>query len=321
MSLKSVLTVLVLLFTLANNAIADESSALANAKIYSTADRVIQSDTITLLTLNMAHGRKDRLNQIFLSSDTIRKNLDNIADRLLQLDADVVALQEADGPSFWSGNFDHVGYLAQAAGYPMSVRSDHVESWLINFGTGILSRVAFKEVISHDFPRSPPTLRKGFTLAQIDWQPDESKSPIAIDVLSVHLDFSRKKVREQQIKDMLRIMKKRNNPVIILGDFNSEWPSSESVIRKLAECGGSKVYKPDATDLGTYKSGKYRLDWVLLSDDLEFKRYEVLKDVLSDHQSIVVEVAYLGDREQKMAAANKNSADCDEPISENKPVD
>ena len=177
------------------------------------------------------------------------------------------------------------------------------------------------EVISHDFPRSPPTLRKGFTLAQIEWQPDECKSPIAIDVLSVHLDFSRKKVREQQIKDMLRIMKKRNNPVIILGDFNSEWPSSESVIRKLAECGGSKVYKPDATDLGTYKSGKYRLDWVLLSDDLEFKRYEVLKDVLSDHQSIVVEVAYLGDREQKMAAANKNSADCDEPVSENKPVD
>lgn len=321
MSLKSVLTVLALLFVAASNAVADESSGLANVKTYSTADRVIQSETITLLTLNMAHGRKDRLNQVFLSSDTIRKNLDNIADRLLQIDADVVALQEADGPSFWSGNFDHVGYLAKAAGYPTSVRSDHVESWLINFGTGILSRVVFKEVISHDFPRSPPSLRKGLTLAQIDWQPDKSKSPIAIDILSVHLDFSRKKVREQQIKDMLRIMKKRNYPVIILGDFNSEWPSSESVIRKLAECGGSKVYKPDATDLGTYKSGKYRLDWVLLSDDLEFKRYEVLKDVLSDHQSIVVEVAYLGNQERQMETATEKSADCDEPGTENKPAD
>lgn len=321
MSLKTVLTALVLLSAAVSNAAADGSSDLANVRTFSTADPVIQSETITLLTLNMAHGRKDRLNQIFLSTDTIRKNLDNIADRLQQLDAHVVALQEADGPSFWSGNFDHVGYLAQAAGYPTSVRSDHVESWLINFGTGILSHATFKEVISHDFPRSPPTLRKGFTLAQIDWQPDKSKSPIAVDILSVHLDFSRKKVREQQIKDMLSIMKKRNNPVIILGDFNSEWPSSESVIRKLAECGGSKVYKPDATDLGTYKSGKYRLDWVLLSDDLEFKHYEVLKDVLSDHQSIVVEVAYLGDQGRKITAASENSADCDEPVTENKPAD
>jgi endonuclease/exonuclease/phosphatase family metal-dependent hydrolase len=253
-----------------------------------------EKPTLTLVTLNLAHGRKNRLNQLLVSSDTIRENLHTIAELIRERNADVVALQEADGPSFWSGNFDHVGYLAEASEYPVSVRSDHVESWLVNFGTGFLSRAKFNEVISHDFPRSPPTLRKGFTLVQVDWQPEPGAAVISVDLLSVHLDFSRKKVRDRQIHDILTVMKNRSNPVIILGDFNSEWPASESVIRKLAECGGSKVYRPEAKDLGTYKSGKYRLDWVLISDELDFRRYEVIQDVVSDHQPIEVEIAYIG---------------------------
>ena len=88
-----------------------------------------EKPTLTLVTLNLAHGRKNRLNQLLVSSDTIRENLHTIADLIRERNADVVALQEADGPSFWSGNFDHVGYRAEASEYPVSVRSDHAESW------------------------------------------------------------------------------------------------------------------------------------------------------------------------------------------------
>jgi endonuclease/exonuclease/phosphatase family metal-dependent hydrolase len=46
------------------------------------------------------------------------------------------------------------------------------------------------------------------------------------------------------------------------------------------------LYKPELPGLGTYKSGKDRLDWILISNDLEFVSYEVPKVNLSDHQPV-----------------------------------
>jgi len=270
----------------------------------------IRTKTLTLLTLNIAHGRKDGFNQLLIPNTTIRSNLIEIANLLKQVDANVVALQEADGPSAWSGYFDHVAYLADLAGYPWNIRSDHAKGNMINYGTGLLSRAPFKEVISHDFPKSPPTLRKGFTLGQIDWQPDENKPPVAIDILSVHLDFSRRKVRKKQISDILRILENRDHPTIILGDFNSDWLKTDSVIRTLAECGNTKVFEPHSINHGTYKFGKHRLDWVLLSAELEFKRYEVLPDIVSDHQAIVVEIGYPGSAQRDVDSKNSTSEKC-----------
>jgi len=160
----------------------------------------------------------------------------------------------------------------------------------INFRTGLLLKVPFKEVISHDFPESPPTLRKGFTLGQIQWQPDPDSAPIDIDVLSVHLDFSRRSVRELQINDILNVLEKRHYPAIVLGDFNSEWPGSDSAIQRLVASGRVHAYEPRSGQFGTYRSGQKRFDWVLLSKDLEFRRHIVLPDLVSDHQAIFVEV-------------------------------
>ena len=57
---------------------------------------------LRVATLNLAHGRKDSLNQFFLWTSTIKENLDDIADVLSRHKPHVVALQEADAASFWS---------------------------------------------------------------------------------------------------------------------------------------------------------------------------------------------------------------------------
>ena len=59
----------------------------------------INRPVLKLLTLNIAHGRKDSFNQLLVPNGTIVENLDDIAELLKKVDADVVALQEADGPS------------------------------------------------------------------------------------------------------------------------------------------------------------------------------------------------------------------------------
>ena len=252
--------------------------------------RPSNNGTLRILTLNIAHGRNQAASQLLLEKEDIEQNIKAIARVLKKTNADVVALQEADGPSGWSGNFDHIELLAREAGYPWHYRANHAESWLFSYGTAILSRLPVAETIQHTFNPSPPTFNKGFLLGRVNWINDnEAGSAQAVDVVSVHLDFSRQRVRDEQIAEMAQVLEDRESPMIILGDFNSEWHAEESVVKRLAEKTGMSVFKPNADDLYTYNSSR-RYDWILISDKLAFVRYEVLPDMISDHLAVLAEI-------------------------------
>jgi endonuclease/exonuclease/phosphatase (EEP) superfamily protein YafD len=130
-------------------------------------------------------------------------------------------------------------------------------------------------------------MTKGLTLGQIAWNPDGKTGPVYVDIVSVHLDFSRDSVRKQQIAEMSATLSNRARPMIVLGDFNSDWSSSDSVVTELAHRCGMQAYQPLADHLGTYRSSGRRLDWVLISGDLEFLHHEVLPHVVSDHHAVM----------------------------------
>ncbi len=242
---------------------------------------------LKVMTLNMAHGRKTAFSQIFLSWQTIQENLVDISVVLKTTATDIVALQEADGPSWWSGNFDHVALLAKKADFPWYARAGHMDSWSLQYGTALLARGPYLETRAHRFKASFPTPAKGFFLARFGWYPrgPTASKPVFVDVISVHLDFSRQAIRAGQIEEMRAVLAGRKNPLIILGDFNSEWLTDQAVVRELARKSGLQVYQPEAVGLGTF--GSRRLDWILISADLEFISYAVLPDVVSDHLGVV----------------------------------
>ena len=95
------------------------------------------SPILKVMTLNMAHGRKESLNQMFLSESTIKNNLTDIAKVFQQQKIDIIALQEADAPSLWSGNFNHVIWLSQQSRYLNYIQASHANSWLFSYGTGL----------------------------------------------------------------------------------------------------------------------------------------------------------------------------------------
>ncbi|MDX2479217.1 MAG: endonuclease/exonuclease/phosphatase family protein [Desulfuromusa sp.] len=248
---------------------------------------VITTPLLSVLTLNLAHGRKDALNQMLQKSSTTRSNLEEIADFLSDSGADLVALQEADSASRWSGKFNHVEYISGKSPYPCSIHAHHATKYMYDFGTALLSRVPYTRSLSHTFAPSPPTTNKGFVMGQVLWNPGgQFSKPINVSVISVHLDFSRKSVREAQTAEMQAMLPDISKPIIILGDFNTDWSNDDSALKAIVANGNFKVYQPEATGLGTYKSGKHRLDWILISNDLEFVSYEVPQIVLSDHQPV-----------------------------------
>ena len=248
---------------------------------------VITSPHLSVLTLNLAHGRKSALNQMLQKTSTTRRNLEEIADFFSNSGADLIALQEADAPSRWSGKFNHVEFVSEKSPYPCRLHAHHASKYMYDFGTALLSKVPYTNSILHTFTPSPPTTNKGFVMGEVRWNPGgELPEPITVSVISVHLDFSRKKVREAQIEEMRAMLPDITPPVIILGDFNTDWASEDSSLKTIVAKGNLKVYQPESTQLGTYKKGKHRLDWILISNELEFVSYDVPRVVLSDHQPV-----------------------------------
>ncbi|MDA1074386.1 MAG: endonuclease/exonuclease/phosphatase family protein [Proteobacteria bacterium] len=242
---------------------------------------------LKVITLNLAHGRSDGPNQMLQNTQSITDNLVQVADMFIRSDADLVALQEADGISVWSGNFDHVGFLAEAAGYPYHRLAVNAQGRRFAYGTGLLSRYQILETIKHTFERSPPTLTKGFILGHIRTPFGEGRG---IDVVSVHLDFLRAGVRAKQIDELVSMISHRSHPTIVLGDLNSDWLAKKSAVRDLVQNHGLHAWQPKSSELGTFDDGENRLDWILISPDLEFADYTVLPDVVSDHRAVVATI-------------------------------
>jgi endonuclease/exonuclease/phosphatase family metal-dependent hydrolase len=312
MSLKQLIIIIVFLLSVTSIssihlARADEDQVLQTKKeqkpfFVIPEKQSLEPTTIKVVSLNLAHGRKRSLNQLLLRTETIRKNLDDIAIFLKRENPDIVALQEADAPSKWSGNFNHVEYLAKKSGYSWYLHSKHSESFLGNYGTAILSQLPIKKGMRYDFMPTPPSMQKGFTVAEILLRhtPGE-EDELLIDVATVHLDFSRKSNRVLQILDLEKGLATRNNPVIIMGDFNTSWNAEDELLQKLVNSRKLTVYSPGAENLNTYKSKRF--DWIFISNCLDFQNYYTASDVLSDHLAVVSEITF--SNEHKCEVSNE----------------
>ena len=252
---------------------------------------IVKSPSLRVVTLNMAHGRKDGRNQMLLKGETIRNNLLELAQLLDRADADVIALQEADAASAWSGKFNHVDFLVENSMYGCSFHGVHASNRMYDFGTALLSKYAFQGAFAHSFVPSKPTTTKGFSVAALDWNPEGAlPQPVKVKFVSVHLDFSRKSVRRSQVDEMVRVLSGLEGPMVVMGDFNTDWQGEESSLKHLAERLGLSAFDPHAKGLSTYGDKGARLDWILVSRALGYSRYAVFPDVVSDHYAVVADL-------------------------------
>ena len=74
--------------------------------------------TLHVATLNIAHGRGLEAEQLGHTKEFFEGNIDAVAAVIKRENPDVIALQEADAPSVWSGLFDHVARLREGLAAP-----------------------------------------------------------------------------------------------------------------------------------------------------------------------------------------------------------
>jgi len=241
---------------------------------------------LRMLTINLAHGRGTGLHQALQGKEKAKANLDAVDALIRKENADVVALQEADSPSAWSGGFDHVDYLARAAKYGWGVHTAHAEGAGLAYGTAIISRLPMNGHDAHTFEPARASLPKGFSIATIDWP----GAGMVIDVVSVHLEPLRSAIRQRQATEVIAFLRDRNRPLVIMGDLNTEWDHEDGVLQNLVEELELTVFVPEHEDAVTYPRLGRRLDWILISRELEFVKLKILVDEVSDHRAVVAEL-------------------------------
>ena len=262
-----------------------------NSSIPDHADQHSNEHGLRVMTLNVAHGRGTSFHQLLQHSAKIVKNLDRINELMNQAAPDIVAFQEIDAPSFWSGNFNHVGYLASRSMFTRSIQASHVNAMRLSYGTALISRQEMSNPQAVTFNPSLTLVPTGFVVSTISWPGRDS---IDIDVVSVHLDFMSGWVRKKQADELIAVLRARNNHVIIMGDLNSGWLPQDSAAQYLVEKLGLKAYQPENRNLITFPLLGRRLDWVLISAGLEFSSYEVIGTDISDHRGVLAELTLSG---------------------------
>lgn len=242
-----------------------------------------QNDSIRLMTLNIAHGRGTSLNHhLFMKRSKLKTNLDRIACIIEREKPDFCALQESDARTFYSNELHQSSYLAQKSDMSNCIQGRHVNGMNFIYGTALLSKTAVTNPVSLAFDFKPPNPTKGVVIATA------LLKGIEVDIVSLHLDFMRKKLRHAQIEALISVLKERNKPVIIMGDFNSEWKEN-SCTQILCRRMNLKTWQPE-TKLNTFPKLKKRLDWILIPKEFSFSSFRVLDDKVSDHKAVFAEV-------------------------------
>ena len=242
------------------------------------------------MSLNIAHARRKARHQSLLSEPTIRRNLALIADLIGREAPHVVALQEADGPSSWSGKIDHVETISGIAGYEHKFRGEHSHPSLarldLSYGTALLSRLPLHAPRSLAFQQSWRD-SKGFVAATIH---PEALGGESVDVVSIHLDFLADRIRRRQVEQLVDTFRGHSRHLIVMGDFNCAWSERRASLDLLHRELRLRPFAELASP--TYPAWRplVRLDWILISEGLDWNGYATLRDRVSDHLGIVAEI-------------------------------
>jgi endonuclease/exonuclease/phosphatase family metal-dependent hydrolase len=239
----------------------------------------LEKDQIKVMTINMAHGRGDGKHQILQPDQVIINNIAATGRLIAKQGAQVVALQEADGPSWWSGDFSHVNTVAKLGGMTSAAQGLNVNGLGLGYGTAVISQLKASNARQVTFEKNMPTLSKGFVAVTNEWPGDPA---FKFDAVSLHLDFANNNVRKKQLKALSEFIKTADKPVILMGDFNTDM--SKDLLPKFLKETQLATWKANDDSIVTFPLLGTRIDWILVSPEFRIVEQTVLDDVLSDHK-------------------------------------
>lgn len=237
------------------------------ANVIATDDSGAKKNSITVVSYNIKHGHgMDNKVDLVRTAEVIKK-----------LNPDLVALQEVDKSCSRSGNVD------QAAALGKSLGMQHAFGKFMDFqggeyGLAVLSRYPIIKAIRHQLPAGGEPR----CALEVIVQPDKSKKPISF--ICIHNDWTKEDLRVPQVKALLKGLRKRKNPVMLVGDFNTGRDSESFGLLKKAgfvpDDKGGKLTAPSVNP-------RVEIDHILLKRFKANAKVDVIEEtVASDHRPL-----------------------------------
>lgn len=264
-----------------------------------------------MVCYNIAHGRGlARSNTDGGSAQERLERLDDIAELLREMDADVVVLNETDFDTSWSQSVDQAAYLARRAGYPYCARLRNLDFcvgfWSWRFGNAVLSRYPITDAREIDLPSYDrwETVLAGKKRALFC---EIGVGERAMGIVAVHLSHRSEDLRAASAQALLDFASGYSHPLIFAGDFNSAptgFPGSRPGLGNqnaidLVDASGLYQRLPSSapTDSAayTFRSDKPSrvIDWILIPEGMAVDGYFVERSDLSDHRPVVADVRFV----------------------------
>jgi len=251
---------------------------------------------LRLLTFNIAHARGLALHQGLRTVAKLRSNLLKIARLIQRLEVDVVALQEIDQNSRWSGSFDHLAFLSENTGLKhaaFGINNCRTGRFQLNYGNAVLSR--FPIVHVETVPFGPGKIgEKGFVFVEIDLGKRQR-----LPLFNIHMHH---RSRPQRLKQVVRLMHYLDEqrarraahwgaPPIVCGDFNNPAHSPDATATLLGYFEQTHNYTLLPKTGRTFPSPwpARALDYVFLPEECLEPKAEIVRSMLSDHRPVLVE--------------------------------
>ena len=251
---------------------------------------------LRIVTYNIAHGRGLQPFQGLTGRRKTRSNLLKIAKLLHQLQPDIVALQEIDEDSTWSGRFDHLEFLRQFGGFPHAVfgiNNRRTGLLKLNYGNAILSRHPI--VVSENIVFGTRTLgEKGFLFAEID------VGGRLLPIVNMHLHHRSRVQRIRQVEQVMEYVHPKQlqrrvhwlSHPIVCGDMNNprhkDQDATAWLLRYFSQHGHYTLHPQKARTFPSPMPQR-TLDFVFLPPGCVEVYCLVVRSFLSDHRPVMVE--------------------------------
>ena len=251
---------------------------------------------LRLLTFNIAHARGLGLHQGLRTVKKLKANLLKIARLIQRLEVDIVALQEIDENSRWSGSFDHLAFLREHTSLPhaaFGINNRRVGRYHLNYGNAVLSRFPITHV--ETVPFGPGKIgEKGFVFTEIDLG-GRKRLPL----FNIHMNH---RSRPQRLRQVVRLMAYLDDqrsrrashwgtPPIVCGDFNnpSHWPDATATLLGYFEQSNNYTLLPKKGRTFPSPFPARALDYFFLPQECQEPKAEIVRCMLSDHRPVLVE--------------------------------
>jgi endonuclease/exonuclease/phosphatase family metal-dependent hydrolase len=264
--------------------------------------------SIRVATWNIAHGRGPELDAANYGCETPerRERLEAMGRLLESEGAEIVVLNEVDFSCFWSGHVDQAAIIAEAGSYPYIVRQRNIDfavpfaKW--QFGNAILSRHPINEARLEQLP--PRSQFEKLVAGNHDSALVKIELPggAIIAVWAVHLDYRDESTRIRAARAIVDRAIKIQEPLFLMGDFNSSpqylgrrgrgTAQAGTAFDVVAGLGMFGFYPALDSTTGTFpsKGATRTIDWIAFPSDWSVSRGSIGDSAFSDHRPVFAEI-------------------------------